>query len=241
MMIMMVTAGFLLAGGCTKTGVNANQISNKQLLVLNTTANTNLATNTTAANGNAPLLAPMTNTTKPVSAPAPTVVVPIADFFSRVTKKPFGIYITPATSPIRPEKFTGYHTGADAETTPAEATIDVPVYAMAAGTVVFAGHVNGYGGVIIIRHSIGTEHVLSLSGHLRMTSFTIKVGSSVTAGEKITVLGTGYTTETDGERKHLHFGLIKGWTINYKGYVPTQSQLSAWDDPVAWLHLHGAS
>ena len=68
---------------------------------------------------------------------------PLTRAAERVTKKPFGIYITPKTSPVQPEKFTGYHTGADAETTPAEANIDMPIYAIADGTVVFAGHVLG--------------------------------------------------------------------------------------------------
>jgi len=177
-----------------------------------------------------------TNTSS--AAPANTEVEPIANFFSRITKKPFGIYITPQTSPIQPEKFTGYHTGADAETTSTEAKIDVPIMAVADGTVVFAGHVNGYGGVIIIRNKFGKETVTTLYGHLRITSFTKKTNDAVKRGEKIAVLGNGFTSETDGERKHLHFGVVKGSTINFKGYVQTKSALSAWEDPVAWLTQH---
>lgn len=173
-------------------------------------------------------------------APKPAVVVPIQGFFSRVTKKPFGIYITPKTSPVQPEKFTGYHTGTDAETTSAEANIDIPIFSIAKGTVVFAGHVNGYGGVIMIRYTIDKETVTALFGHLRIASFTVKVGQSVSVGQKIALLGAGYTSETDGERKHLHFGIIKGTTITYRGYVSSKNQLSAWEDPVLWLKAHGA-
>src|SRR4030067_1140465 len=40
---------------------------------------------------------------------------PINRADERVTKKPFGIFITPQNSPIQPEKFSGFHTGADFE------------------------------------------------------------------------------------------------------------------------------
>jgi len=43
------------------------------------------------------------------------LVLPVNQFFARITKKPFGVYITPETSPVQPEKFTGYHTGVDVE------------------------------------------------------------------------------------------------------------------------------
>lgn len=45
----------------------------------------------------------------------PKIVLPIAEFEKRITKKPFGIYITPQNSPVQPERFTGYHTGVDVE------------------------------------------------------------------------------------------------------------------------------
>lgn len=181
-----------------------------------------------------------TNTTAPVAPDAPSMIMPpMVDFISRVTKKPFGIHITPSTSPIQPEQFSGYHTGADAEMTAAEADLDLAVKSVAAGTVLFAGRVDGYGGVIVIRHTINDEPLLSLYGHLRISSFTVKAGSGVKQGQQLAVLGTGFTSETDGERKHLHFGLIRGTTITYRGYVERESELDAWVDPVAWLQERG--
>lgn len=208
---------------------NTNPITNVDVVATNseTTALTN-ATETPVANVN----------TSPIVVTQ--AVVPIEGFYDRITKKPFGIYITPKTSPIQPEKFSGYHTGADAETTSAEKNTDLPVLAMADGTVVFAGHVNGYGGVMVIRHIVNKETVTALYGHLRLASFTKKDNQTVKMGEKIAVLGTGFTSETDNERKHLHLGIIKGTTINYKGYVTTKSALSAWEDPVSWLKENGA-
>src|SRR5579871_4518385 len=64
--------------------------------------------------------------TTPAPAPAPAMVEPAKDFLQRVTKKPFGIYVTPTDSPVQPERFTGYHTGADGEY--GDITADVPVY-----------------------------------------------------------------------------------------------------------------
>jgi hypothetical protein len=47
-------------------------------------------------------------------APA-AFVESVEGFVQRVTKKPFGLYVDPDNSPVQPEMFTGYHTGADAE------------------------------------------------------------------------------------------------------------------------------
>jgi len=206
----------------------------------NTSANTNeVFTNTGTPPPTNTAETPVTNVdTSP--AIIVQVEVPIEGFYDRITKKPFGIYITPKTSPIQPEKFSGYHTGADAETTSAENNTDIPVVAIASGTVVFAGHVNGYGGVVLIQHIINKETVTALYGHVRVSSFTKTKNQTVQMGEKIAVLGTGFSTETDNERKHLHFGIIKGASINYKGYVTTKSALSAWEDPVRWLKENGA-
>lgn len=166
--------------------------------------------------------------------------MPLDGFLNRITKKPFGIYIIPAASPVQSEKFTGYHTGADAEMTPAEQTADVPVYAIAQGTVMLAGHVTGYGGAIVIRHVVEKETVTALYGHLRIGSFTVSKGNTVKKGERIGLRGTGYSSETDGERKHLHFGVIKGTAIIYRGYVRSKSELSSWRDPAVWLRDHRA-
>lgn len=64
------------------------------------------------------------------------VAFPIADFEGRITKKPFGIYITPQNSPVQPERFSGYHTGDDAEY--GDVAADVPVYAVYDGQIVLS-------------------------------------------------------------------------------------------------------
>ncbi len=168
------------------------------------------------------------------------VVYPLHDFLARITKKHFGQYITPQNSPVSPERFSGYHTGVDAEAKPNEASTDVPVYAIAPGTVVMSRRVSGYGGVVMIAHRVDNQTVTALYGHLDSTTVTVQVGDTVAVGQRFAALGAGGTTETDGERQHLHFGLLSGSSTNIKGYVSTKAGLAPWVDPVAWLADHGA-
>lgn len=155
---------------------------------------------------------------------------PIADFKPRVTKKPFGLYITPQNSPISPEKFTGYHTGADVEYQ--DVTSDVPVYSLADGKIVLSRNASGYGGVMIIEFTLGGIKHSALYGHIRPSSF-VSVGTGVSKGEQIGLLGTGYSAETDGERRHLHFAMLSDNRIDLLGYVQNKSELSGWLDPLS--------
>ncbi len=154
---------------------------------------------------------------------------------ARITKKPFGIYITPKNSPVQPEKFTGYHTGVDFETTSAEENIDVSVPAFCDGKLLLKEYVSGYGGVAVESCVLNNQPVTIIYGHLRLASITPAVGQLLNKGDLLGVLGKGYSTETDGERKHLHFGIHIGSAINILGYVQTQSALSGWLDPVQFL------
>lgn len=163
------------------------------------------------------------------SIPKSDLEEPVADFRVRVTKKPFGIYITPQNSPISPERFTGYHTGTDAEYQ--DITVNVPVYAVADGVVVLSRTASGYGGVFMIEISLNEEKHTILYGHIRPSSLP-KVGLKVAKGEQIALLGTGYNSETDGERRHLHFAVLADNSQNIKGYVPLKNQLSSWIDPL---------
>lgn len=157
------------------------------------------------------------------------LALPVADFKSRVTQKPFGIYVTPQDSPIQPERFTGYHTGADAEYQ--DVADDVPVYAVADGKVVLSKTATGYGGIFMIEIELNGQAHTVLYGHVRPSSLP-KVGAQVTKGEQLALLGTGFSTETDGERRHLHFAILATNALDIRGYVPSKSQLSGWLDPL---------
>ncbi len=156
---------------------------------------------------------------------------PIDQFRARITKKPFGIYITPQNSPVQPERFTGYHTGTDIEYQ--DVTTDVPVYAIADGKIVLSETASGYGGVFVLDFKFpdGSEHT-AIYGHIRPSSLP-KSGARVTKNQQLAVLGTGYSAETDGERRHLHFGIRADHSINILGYVQTKAALSGWIDPVS--------
>jgi murein DD-endopeptidase MepM/ murein hydrolase activator NlpD len=169
------------------------------------------------------------------STPSTAFFPPISDYQNWVTKKPFGIYITSQNSPVQPEKFTGYHTGTDFETYPSEANLDVPVYAFCNGKILVKKFASGYGGVLVQSGVVNNQSVTIIYGHLHLTSINKNVGDNLTAGEQIGVLGTGYSSETDGERKHLHFGIHKGTTVSILGYVQVKSQLDNWIDPMSLL------
>ncbi len=74
----------------------------------------------------------------------------------------------------------------------------------------------------------GIKHTI-LYGHIRPSSLP-SVGQVVKKGDQIGLLGTGYSTETDGERRHLHFAILSDNRIDIKGYVQNQNQLSGWVD-----------
>jgi murein DD-endopeptidase MepM/ murein hydrolase activator NlpD len=194
-------------------------------------------------NGNTTLAEPTMNKTvadsssKTVLSPLPKLIIaePIANALSRVTKKPFGIYVTPYFSPVTPERFTGYHTGVDFETTPAEQNVDVPIYAICPGKILIKEWASGYGGVVNQSCTIAGQAVTVTYGHLRLASIVKRVGQTLEQGEQIGVLGKGYSTETDGERKHLHLGIHKGTVAVITGYVATAAQLKQWINVIDYL------
>src|SRR3989344_2124186 len=154
---------------------------------------------------------------------------------SRVTKKPFGIHITPQTSPVSPEKFSGYHTGTDFEAL-GDPTYDLLVTALCNGTVRYAQWVSGYGGVLV-QDCTGTDSpVTVLYGHISMDSLFYEVGDAIEEGAELGHLGEGFTEETDGERPHLHLSVYKGTRVELKGYVKSMDELNAWVDPMLLLN-----
>jgi murein DD-endopeptidase MepM/ murein hydrolase activator NlpD len=147
-----------------------------------------------------------------------------------VTKKPFGIKVSPGHSPVSPERFAGYHTGVDFEILAGEENSDVSVSAICDGQVLIARRVSGYGGVLVQRCTIDNQAVTVLYGHLKLTSISLKVSDTLKTGERIGILGKANSYDTDGERKHLHLGIHKGDKIVYLGYAQKESDLSAWLD-----------
>ena len=72
-------------------------------------------------------------------------------------------------------------------------------------------------------------------GHLRLSSITADTNSYVATGDTIGALGTHESVETDGERRHLHFGIHRGKSIDIRGYVSSQAELQDWEDPIQYF------
>lgn len=169
------------------------------------------------------------------------LVGPVDGFRERIIKKSFGIFITPETSPIENDRFSGYHTGVDAEFT--DVIEDVPVRAIADGTILVRAYASGYGGVVVARHIINGTSIVALYGHLDQKSFLPSSIVNVKAGDQIGILGDDHSDETDGVRKHLHFSLHPdrgdeeispelSQRIDFRGYVKTQEELTNWLNPL---------
>jgi len=154
------------------------------------------------------------------------IIEPVNEFKTRITKKPFGIFITPENSPVQPERFSGYHTGVDVEFEDKDEEIEVK--SICDGEVVLRRWVSGYGGTAVIKcQKDGVDYYL-LYGHLKNESIT--ENGEIRIGEKIGILGKGGTQETDGERKHLHLAIHKN-TLDLRGYVQDKAELENWVDP----------
>ncbi len=153
----------------------------------------------------------------------------------RITKKKFGQFITPQNSPVQPEKFFGYHTGTDFEIFPEELNTEVSVYAVCNGKVREKRYATGYGGLLIQNCELDSGPVTIVYGHLKLASINKVPGETLGVGELIGILGTNKSTETSGERKHLHLGVHKGTAINVLGYVQTEENLSGWANPCLYF------
>jgi murein DD-endopeptidase MepM/ murein hydrolase activator NlpD len=156
---------------------------------------------------------------------------PIGRAAERVTKKHYSTFVTPKNSPVNPEVFSGYHTGTDFEIFSEEADMDVSITAVCDGTLISKRTVTGYGGVVIQSCVLENNAVTILYGHLKLSSVSKKTGDEIQVGEVLGVLGKGYSSETSGERKHLHLSIHKGSSIELAGYVQNKKDLQNWLDP----------
>lgn len=153
---------------------------------------------------------------------------PIKNASNRITKKSFGIKISPTNSPVQPERFSGYHTGVDFEVFAEEENLEVDILTICTGKLIVKRWVSGYGGVAVQQCEINNESVTVVYGHLKLASISKNLNESIEIGDKIGVLGDGFSSETDGERKHLHLGIYGGESINLAGYVGTEEELRDW-------------
>lgn len=162
-------------------------------------------------------------------------ISPLENPNARITKKPLGIKIAPDNSPITPERFSGYHTAIDFEVFENEIKNEVAVNAFCGGKILQKRTAPGYGGLLVQECLLGSNPMTALYGHLDSASIASSVGTYLAPGMLIGNLGDHESPETDGERKHLHFGLHQGTRIDIRGYVPKESELSQWLNPQEYL------
>ncbi len=167
---------------------------------------------------------------------------PIKNYRQRITERGFGKEVKPTDNKkfACGASFSGFHTADDLEVTNEELQKPVPVFAVASGRIEQAENASGYGGLIIIRQTINNQEYTAIYGHIDLKSLSKKTGDRVEAGEKIAELGDGCSAETDNERKHLHFGLVKGNETEIRGYVKSSSELERFQNPSQLLEEVGA-
>lgn len=115
----------------------------------------------------------------------------------------------PATGPVTSPFGTRWgrmHTGIDIG-----AAMSSPIVAAAAGSVIVAGWVEGYGNTVVLDNGGG---MATLYGH--QSQLDVTVGQSVTAGQQLGLVGsTGHSTGP-----HLHFEVrINGTPVDPLGYL----------------------
>ncbi len=169
---------------------------------------------------------------------------PMDKYKERITVKNFGTFIDSnfykGKEKLFPHnKFYGYHAAVDLDTDKEEKNINVPVYAVHSGTIVYVGSLDGYGGVILER--LQGEERTALYGHVKISNLGIEIGDEIKPGQIITYLGDEFSKETSGERKHLHFGIYKGADLYFHGHESSQLVLlKKWEDPTEYLKTKGA-
>ncbi|SJN15544.1 LysM domain / Lipoprotein NlpD [Microbacterium esteraromaticum] len=135
---------------------------------------------------------------------------------------PEGTWVDTDSFGWRTDPFTGeraFHSGSDLA-----AADGTAILAVADGVVVHAGYSGGFGGLIIIEHTVRGERVASYYAHMWETGIHVTEGMSVTAGQHIGDVGSsGRSTGP-----HLHLEIHPGG----------QGQPAV--DGTAWLADHGA-
>lgn len=164
------------------------------------------------------LTALSTNGTEPAGAGGPValssrVVFPLPEG-TWVATSPFGMRVHPITGTYK------LHTGADFA-----APDGTPILAAADGTVTVAGPANGYGGLIVIEHTIDGQKIATAYGHMWPHGIRAKPGDHVRAGQHIGDVGSA----GDSTGSHLHFEVRQGGTDG--DFI----------EPAAWLNQHGAA
>lgn len=130
----------------------------------------------------------------------------VAETTRLVFPLPSGTWVTTNRFGWRSDPFTGepdFHSGTDL------AAVDgTPIFAVADGVVSYADFSAGYGGLIIIEHTIGGQRIASAYAHMWQNGIYVTAGDRVVGGQQIGDVGSsGKSTGA-----HLHFEIRPGGT-----------------------------
>ncbi|EYT56768.1 peptidase M23 [Leucobacter sp. UCD-THU] len=147
---------------------------------------------------------------------------PVPETSRIVFPLPEGTYTSTDSFGWRSDPFTGereFHSGSDLA-----AADGTPISAIGDGRVTVAEFSAGWGGLIIVEHTVGGERVASYYAHMWQDGIYVTAGETVTAGQHIGDVGSsGRSTGA-----HLHIEIRPGG----QGQPPV--------DAVEWLSQHGA-
>ena len=136
---------------------------------------------------------------------------------------PEGTWVLTSSFGMRVHPITGehkLHTGTDLA-----AADGTAILAAADGTVTVAQFSGGYGGLIVIEHTVDGQKVATAYAHMWQHGIHVKAGDHVRAGQHIGDVGSS----GDSTGAHLHFEVRPGGT-NGEAI-----------DAAAWLNQHGAA
>lgn len=158
----------------------------------------------------------------------PHIVLPVNEYAQRSTVKRFGDFVQ--------DRFQGYHVGDDIEFNDQESlNQEIPVVSISDGIVTRVDSISGYGGFLSINHEIDGKTLHANYGHLDLRSTKLKQGDRVAKGQFLANLGDHKSSETDGERKHLHFALYEGTQTRINGYEALSKNVANWINPTAFF------
>lgn len=78
--------------------------------------------------------------------------------------------------------------------------------------------------------NLNNQKTTVLYGHLDLDSIKLQTDSDIKTGDFLGNLAPGGSVNSGGERKHLHLGVIKGESVDFRGYVQGRQELIGWLD-----------
>lgn len=148
---------------------------------------------------------------------------PVPETSRVVFPMPEGTWVMTSPYGMREHPITGeytMHTGTDFA-----GPDGTPLLAAADGVVTVAEFTGGYGGLVVIEHTVDGKTVATAYAHSWETGIHVNVGDRVTAGRHIADVGS--SGQSTGP--HLHFEVRLGGTNG------------EYTDPAVWLNQHNAS